>query len=442
MAPSKSVTLGDPCSRCRPPNILPSTALARSEPFCTKCFARFLSTKLRKQIPDYKVAYTRDKKVIPTRHHAVVPVFYRGETSTQSSVVREWIWQDNTETAAAVVLVDLLAELIREQRQKHAKNQGFVLHILVVRPTTTTTTEETCRITEFFKQHYTQETASIEELGLDTFAGDVLDALPSRASRADALGLISRRAIAQYLNKLAADHAADNWQVAELAAEPVEGVAQRVLASVAKGRMNLVYRDLVNVSTDDSAIIWPLKEIRTQEVTTYLDLFFSTDSDLQLGSSEIPAQGPAKSLSIDALLRSYFAEIESAFPSVATTVVRTVEKLADPSTCSPHILEKLSSSSSAASPFASVPQYGSCAVCGCAREAKVSEWIKKITVNEGVQEDEVTTIELPEAIQESSSIDSLCYGCIVMLKDSSISTLPDWTAPRASLSSVLSEYEL
>lgn len=35
-------------------------------------------------------------------------------------------------------------------------------------------------------------------------------------------------------------------------------------------------------------------------------------------------------MSLDSLIRSYFGEIDASFPSVAATVVRTIEKLADP----------------------------------------------------------------------------------------------------------------
>lgn len=492
MAPRKEAKVGDPCCRCRvapaapPPR--PAVLVSRDEPFCAPCFRRFLSTKVRKQTEAYKVAYTRDKRLVPSREHVLVPVFYLPEQSgaaggdSDEAVVRDaWCWQNAREMAAAAVLVDLVAEIVREQRAKHRGAQGLYLHIVEV---SVGPPIDSSPVRQLFHDRYAHsEIASFRAVHLarDTRAAAVLRQLPTRAARADALGLAARHLVAQtareiQLSRPRADDDDDEnseWNMSEFVPEAVEAVAQRILANVAKGRMNLVYRDLLpatHAATHASPLlrqIWPLKDIRGAEVDQYLSTAWPSFAaafppDVETATASATPAVARKNMSIDALIRAYFADIDRAFPSVATTVVRTVEKLADPSTLAPPLAHMYHNRAADAE---DTTTYGECALCGCARDGRTLDWIAKITVNEPAPAEDAAAASAPAPAETPAAtpavLESLCYGCIVMLKDSPIvadgELLPQWSVdtaatdsstpphalpPRTTLSGVLAAYEL
>lgn len=512
--------------RCKPTNPSSSVLVARGEPFCGPCFHRFLSTKFRKQTEDYKVAYTKSKVHIESRKHVIIPIlsFPLAESTSDDGDNRKVLkdaWPYTVkDMGSSFALIDLVVDMIKEQKTIHRGKRGLYLHIVEITIDTKSQTSPNHRsqVLELLEERYkgdeilsysefsllteTLTLYSFEHLGthdsetpkkpllqqkIDTQIASTLLKLPTRSSRADALVLAIRNLIPKIGETLYSFSSSSEltsewkdlpkpWDVSQFVPETVEAVAQQILASMAKGRMNLIYSDMLASDSSRKLFqIWPLKDIRSTEIEQFLErewpeasFFISASDSIEAPKKVIVTAAAKKNMSIDSLIKSYFNEIEASFPSVATTVVRTTEKLADPGTVldDPQIGELLRRSNGNVSN--EIEKFTQCAVCGCQRNPNTLSWSHKITVNEAaaVEEDEPLNPEsdsnmnsIPEK-QHNPLLDSLCYGCLVMLKDSTFATeknensedlqheLPNWKTDYEiqsrgnSLNNVLAEYEL
>lgn len=475
MPPLKNAKPGDPCKRCRPSK--PSVLVARGEPFCEPCFHKFLSSKVRKQTEEFKVAYTKNKEPIPTRQHVIVPVMGR-RTNTSREIEDAWPF-GASDMQASLGLLDLIADIIREQKSKHRGRQGLYIHLVEIgggEPL----------LFDLIKDRFESEILSYSFFDLatnklksqcmatpefstvqniDTQISSTLAKLATRASRSDALLLAIRDLVPKIVQALAAPDQQFGdlprpWMFSHLVSETVEAVAQQILTDVAKGRMNLVYQDMLVDGSGRLPQVWPLKDIKTTEVEQFLDLEWTQTKGVISELGEPNSSVSKKNMSLDSLIRSYFGEIDASFPSVAATVVRTIEKLADPrdvlDSVDPMLGTQLLPSYYVKNNqgLPETAKLANCKVCGCARNPNTVEWIAKITVNEAasVEDEEPGSVTNGEPEAPKLLHKDMCYGCIVMMKDSEIelldSGLPNWrceyeqVSRNNSVADVLKQYEL
>lgn len=473
MAPRKNLKVGDKCSRCASASIL----ISRDETFCHPCFLRFLSTKLRRQTDNYKVQYNKTKQLIPSRSHVLIPLYDISATNFTSdkgpenpkeganlALLKEsnpWSTQD---LLISFSLIHQLVALLQDQRIKHRGNQGFYIHVIHI---TNSHVREGNSALDLLKAKYpnheieSYHTLNLLDIENSSLPGELSDlfkylsVLDSKSSKTDALQIYMKYMLvqlAQSLNPISEDDNGSKWEFSIFVPETVELVAQRILASISKGRINQIYADFLPVPSfiqpedqtqngnNNIGFTWPLKDIKYSEVLQYLQLEwpeslkqYLNDEDKALLDSLFSTNGTpsqndkkdgivAKQMSIDTLIRAYFKDIDESFPSVATTVVRTIEKLVDPVIIQQQQdgIQECTENCTASECCGS--QYN-CSLCGCTKSGKELAWISKITVNEGadvspveIQSGKFAASTMPK--DDETVLKGLCYGCLVMLKDS------------------------
>jgi len=125
-------------------------------------------------------------------------------------------------------------------------------------------------------------------------------------------------------------------------------------------------------------------------------------------------------MTIDDILKDYFADISKSFPSVISTVVRTVAKIAD----------NTSESSSL------------CCICEnpCDNKHQYPEdWLRNITVNESALDMSSNSDLQASVMRRSYEHQDICYGCFIATKESKF---PWFLQPRPSKQDILKEYEI
>lgn len=451
----------DPCKRCLRKSTVQSVVVSRGEAFCGPCFNRFLTTKFRKQLGDdsYKPLYLKDKTPVETTAHVLVPVLVSA-ADTNGGICR---------IEAAVALIDILAELIRSQRAAHRGRQGLYLHVfeitksdqdestgsavqtmLETKYTENEITEyKTSSIDSFFKQQ-TDNSSFWNTLQIDQYThtaadslpppktlDDLLAILPSKTSRADILTIM----IDHLIRKTAHDFGCQSV----FQPHTLTYLAERAMASVCKGRgielgtsLNPIDTGKLANSNDTNGPlveISPLADLYDTEIKSYMQLH-----DLQLPSviadmTSSTSNTATKAMSMDQLLHNYFSDIDAAFPSVTTTIVRTIDKLATPFEVPDH------------------PAYSSptdakelCKICGARRQEDALSWLHKISVMKLSNTDlpknnnaPSSTLADQEQVEEYEGPSGLCYGCVVAFRNSA---QPNIMWPRNTTEQVLSEFEL
>lgn len=434
----------DPCKRCLRKDPVPAcTVISRGEAFCTPCFDRFVVTKARKQLGDesYKPLYLKDKTPVETTAHVLVPVL--------ACTARDGLQR----ARAGLMVVEMMAEIIRGHRKAHRGRQGMYLHVLEVgleendrdsgvqdllkaRYTENEITDYTFTSLESFfstlgKDEETADGSLWSTLQIDTLRNDspkpprslaeLMSVLPSKTSRADVQTII--------LSRLISASARQKGCQTVFQPHTLTYLAERAMAAVCKGRGIELGTSLTPAATGRDGLIeiQPLADLYNTEVKSYLDL---RGLDLPAQLQYLAAQGSSastatKALSMDQLLSNYFEDIDAAFPSVTTTVVRTVEKLASPFEVPGHP--------------ASTAGEDLCKVCSARRQTDTLSWLHKISV----MELDVTPAKTAQVLAQGPQ--DLCYSCIVAFRNSNASHIM-WPAvdnePRNKKEDVLEEYEL
>ncbi|KAK9475177.1 uncharacterized protein V1510DRAFT_388702 [Dipodascopsis tothii] len=366
------------CNRCGAPAAL----VSRGEHFCSACFVRFVSGKARRRLEGLKVAYARDGPA-PAPRPVVLALGL---------------------TAASITLLDLLTESLAEQRRVHRGRVGFDLtavHVDVAADAAGSTAARAAfdRLAaanadvRFVWRDPADFLASPAEFAAaaDGSAGFGADAPP--ATLAAILAAVDRSArpdlVAIVVERLVAATAAG---ATVIWADTMTRLAERTLALTAKGRGAAIPAALA-----EGAALQPLREVLRSEAEAYVRLR-ALD-----GVCERPAR-PAvvRMMSVDDVMRGYIADVEPAFPSVVSTVVRTADKLQD-----------------------SGPGAAVCVLCGAASDGAPQRWLERITVQAA-----------PAPADPPADPAPLCYGCVVATRGRAF----PW--PRPSGAAVAAQFEI
>lgn len=425
----------DPCKRCLRKSVVQSVTVSRGEAFCGPCFDKFLATKVRKQLGDesYKPLYLKDKTPVETTAHVLVPVL----TCTAKDGLNR--------VGAGLATLDMMCEVIRGHRKAHRGRQGMYLHVLEVAEEK----EENSGVEEWLRQRYTEdEITEYKSVTLESFyesanldselwasvqidqnmttdegtkleqpktLSELLAILPSKTSRADVLSII--------IDQLVRASAKASGCQTVFQPHTLTFLAERAMASVCKGRGIELGTpiDPQSQPSTDLIEITPLADLYDTEIQSYLALHNLDLPPYFASLPQVSASTAAKAMSMDQLLHKYFADIDAAFPSVTTTVVRTVEKLARPFDL----------------PGADNTDSSVCRVCGARRQEDALSWLHKISVMQLDSDSSSGSTKQKEALENGPK--DLCYACVVMFRNSASDRIL-W--PRNKKEDVLSEYEL
>lgn len=261
------------CSRCK--EAVP-TIETRKESFCEPCFLEFVSLKARRPLERFRVNWKSDH--VPK---VLVPVDF----STNS-----------------LVLVHLLEDLLRFQREKNMDKVGF---------------EMVCAYIGDDKPEWPFKSKIIylsKDKLFNTFTVDGHNLKDDRS-----LSRTSRQDLESKLrHKLHQEIAAKESLECILYDYSMTYLSELVLAETVKGRGSLIPQLL----KPNETIAYPLRDILDTELTIYADA-----CDLSKYAAPLPAVPRVSKLqSIDELIHKYFVDVQKEYRAVVATVTRTASK--------------------------------------------------------------------------------------------------------------------
>ena len=209
---------------------------------------------------------------------------------------------------------------------------------------------------------------------------ECIAALPSRTSQEDVLAL--------YRERLILETAKERDCAGILFGNSATSLAAKTLSLTAKGRGYALPWETADHALSHSGIwsIRPMKGLLRSEVRTYAQLI-----GVPLPSPSISTSG--KPTSIDHLTQRYFENLETQFPSLVATVVRTTNKLVEP--------------------VAREKALGDCKICGMSYQEGARKWLRDITVTQPAPNPEITD---ESSILGGQVKEDFCYGCVVAVR--------------------------
>jgi cytoplasmic tRNA 2-thiolation protein 2 len=303
------------CRRCQ---LQEPAITVRSEPLCTSCFCRYVTTKTIKRMESFRVRHSG-----PTRERRLLLPLSFG--------------------CCSIALLAILSQHLKGQVEKTGRT-GFQLHVLHIHEGALNSESSPQlllkKVEEKFPEH-TYSSRSISDLSVDdnvlSLLGDgaenttrpeqsvqdVLASLTSATSRADTLQILRRRLIVQFAKS-------ENCE-AVLWADSTTRLAERTLAETAKGRgFSLPWLISDGETPHEIQFYYPLRELLSKEIEAYTAMTNPQLHDLIL-TNETKQPVSTKNTSIDDLMRQYFESVERDYPSIVANVVRTTGKLQAPS---------------------------------------------------------------------------------------------------------------
>jgi len=487
----------DLCKRCHRKSPVPvSVAVSRGEAFCAPCFDRFLSTKFRKQLGDesYKPLYLRDKTPVATTARVVVPirshwtagskveagvalvdmldllrVHRRGHRGRQGLFINVLeIVDDSTPVPAPAdgetewSLGGWLKEHYTDGEIESFK-QIKLSDFFQSASDDLWDTIQIDKINSASSSSAPAPVASSDASARPTSLHELLNLLPSKTSRADIITIITQQLITDYAI------ATKSQSIFE--PHTLTFMAEQSMALVCKGRgielgtsilpfmspasasaaatggaapetVDIILACKANTvkpvyTAADLVNIRPLCDLYDTEIKTYLALHGLQLPPHALLPTIVPGTN-TKALSMDQLLHNYFSTIDAAFPSVTTTVVRTIDKLASKFDLSD--FERTNGAATAVAAAAGDKKVP-CRICGTRREDDALSWIHKISVMTLSEIDQPSPVANPENLDGPKD---LCYGCITLFKNSAVSEIawPTELSRGHSVEALLGEYEL
>ncbi|KAK1070201.1 Cytoplasmic tRNA 2-thiolation protein 2 [Friedmanniomyces endolithicus] len=303
------------CRRCQ---TNAPTVTVRTEPLCSPCFTKYVSTKIIKRMESFRVRHAGAGH----ERLLLLPLSLR---------------------ACSIVLLHILSLHLRTQGEKSGRT-GYRLHVLyvedgkgdasvasklfeLVKHRYPEHTYSTCPLSDALalpgmqellapKQTSTQaSTANVNSSDLST----ILANLTSATSRTDLHQLL--------LRKLVVHCAQSHTCEAILWADSTTRLAERTLAETAKGRAFT----LPSLTTDGEAplgvlLYYPMRDLLRKEILSCTSLVSPDLEGLILEEKPRPAVS-TRDTSIDELMKQYFSSVEREYPSIVANVVRTTGKL-------------------------------------------------------------------------------------------------------------------
>ncbi|KAK9476202.1 hypothetical protein V1514DRAFT_311969 [Lipomyces japonicus] len=426
------------CKRCKKNE---AVYVSRKEPFCKECFVRFLRGKQRKQMAEYKVSYDQSLSNLEQQQLSAPRVLLALSLSESS-----------------LSLLEMLVSLLHEQRSMHRGRSGFELFVIHVdqsevypyaEPITTVMDRlqdrfgQSCVIKKTglnsifeskfaYAQQFTHNYLSTSDYVVSDIIDpqdhtnnvkDLLSSIRDRTSKLDIIESIRQRLILQSASDL--NCSTILW------GDSMTRIAEKTLSLTAKGRGSSLPHQISDTVKQGISHIYSLREVLRAETEQYVDLLQISDL---VAKPAIAMPNVLRMMTIDDLMVNYFADIETAFPSIVSTVVRTADKLADP-------IQDIAST---------------CFICGvpCEGDQDPGKWLTDITVNEPATTTATKTVTAASEVNDSPAVIDrttesllpstqrpvLCYGCLIATKNTSF----PWVSlhPRPSKQEILNEFEL
>lgn len=392
------------CLRCKDAT---AEVVSRKEHFCSPCFIRFVRGKQRKQMhhDSYKVKYGAVLERLGTTK---VLLTISGGVSS-------------------VVLLDVLASLLQEQRVAHKGKQGFELVILYIDDPTEPTDKKVTDMVPLLLERFEPLDATFKVVSPDTFlldgatfsniaiandfaalaaplrddqsytVSDILARCTNKSSAEDLAGVIyaevvRRAAVSEGCHTIVYGHS-------------MTRIASEIISLTVKGRGAMVYRAVADrteeVDGHTLQVLYPMRDVLQAEMAAYAKV---ADLEQYIVQPTRPKSKITRNLTIRDLTTNYFAMLDSTgYASTASTVVKTGEKLGAPKE----------------------PVVAHCEVCGTDIFHDPRGWLNTITVNEAasIGVDESSTIVNTSKDTKTDGMSDgkpvyICYGCTVSLRGS------------------------
>ena len=387
----------------------------RSDVYCKQCYLRFIRGKQRKQMSSdkYKVKYLRDGASHSTEK--VLLAFSGGVSS--------------------LVLLDVLARLLEEQKNTHRDLQGFELVVANISESDGSTLESLLssssimqtllelvgnyevsikvkvvtpyidpvflrRIGVDYEFNTFANNLSIEEQSVSSLA-EILRASPNRSSSEDLRDVIFHQELLRLAQSEGCGTIVYGHSMSRLAIE--------VLALTVKGRGSNVHSTILDrvedYCGDQISIIYPFRDLFEYELREYAVLSDLMQYESAFAKYAVPKSKVSKNMTVREILSMYLDRWdESGYLSTASTVVKIGEKLTVPT------------SQNNSSTYC-------CDICAKKIYQDPKDWLQMITVNEpaplvsGEERDYLHQYltSHTDTISKSGEHVNLCYGCITAI---------------------------
>lgn len=415
--------------------------ISRKEQFCDECFTKFVSMKQRKQMmsDDYyqnifKIIYQDKKKS-------------KEEAEKENSNSR--ILLPLSLGSSSLVALDVLVDMLREQKITHRNKTGF--YVTVVTVCKKDEQEQIMAKIKLLKERLADigEVIKFCILDIDQFYKNnclstiIFDSkdyetrtvnFNGNFSVSDLLFQTANRTSAEDLKNLIVHHliktfAAQNSFKAILWGHSMTRLADEIISLTVKGRGSEIAKGLDDTNFDEEfknsfKNLHPLRDVLLSEIDAYCHIKklselcynYEVKDTLLIEKFFEQTNKPAiliKSSTINNIARQYFDTIEGDYSNVISTVVRTGSKLANPDQ--------------------TLSKQHRCVICNNILYRDPKSWARNITVNKafpiGTSEEENNFKNWERAqekeTQKSNAVQNdmwgngvasdVCYGCLVTL---------------------------
>ncbi len=361
---------------------------------------------------------------------------------------------------SSLALLDMADDLMAGQRMNHRGMTGFILTVLVIDISQVIPMNRDYKVVlqslkkryplhsyvlvnlnEFYsnpqrlKQIYLNNDLSVYSSGSQDELSPSVEQLflqsRNRTTKEDLLEMITSDLITSY--------AKENNTDTIIWGDSMTKLAEKVISLASKGRGNSIPSKLIdNPTVPDSqglCNIRPSREILFSEIVKYSTL---QSLDEFIIEPLQPAPTMSKAMSINELAHQYFTSIEEGFPSITSTVVRTANKLTDPS---PLYKGKV------------IEDINICEICKGPIHSNPAVWLNTITVNvhaPAESDQEQTLMSLYKEMSADKDVIErgeyskryTCYGCLVTLEGLDKNGILWPIEERGDKDKILSEYIL
>ncbi|KAI7314144.1 hypothetical protein KC340_g9440 [Hortaea werneckii] len=304
------------CKRCQAEK--PSINV-RTEPLCTGCFSKYVSTKVVKRMESFRVRHSD-----PGKQRTLLLPLSHGSCST--------------------ALLHVLHQHLQGQTEKTGRT-GFKLHVLHIKNLEEGNNDDSLlnKVRERYPTHaftsipladvlsceglpelLQHDTLSRNENGDEanndkTQLEKLFASLTSPTSKDDIQNILTRKLVVTFALQISCE--------AILWGDSTTHLAERTLSETAKGRG----ASLPWIVADGDALhgipfYFPLRDLLSKEIASFATLTHpSLDDLIHTEPSKPPVS--TKNTTIDDLMRQYFESVEQEYPSIVANVVKTTSKL-------------------------------------------------------------------------------------------------------------------
>ncbi|TKA69413.1 hypothetical protein B0A55_07836 [Friedmanniomyces simplex] len=305
------------CRRCQ---ANAPTITVRTEPLCSACFAKYVSTKIIKRMESFRVRHAEAGK----ERLLLLPLSLG---------------------PCSMVLLHILSQHLSVQAEKSGRTGYRLLALFIDDGAREGSAALFERVKERYPMHTYFNLPLSDALSLEGVPellsplnqatppnnppstttdplSTLLSTLPSATSRADLLHILLRKLVVH-----AAQHHACE---AVLWADSTTRLAERTLAETAKGRGFTLPSSIGDGEAPHGLpFYYPMRDLLRKEIISFTSLVEPGLDEMIL--RDVPkAAVSTKNTTIDDLMKQYFASVEREFPSIVANVVRTTGKLKVP----------------------------------------------------------------------------------------------------------------